>query len=173
MRVPPRALHGAAAVVMVAATVAVVVQSTVQSVADRFSVDRLLAGRIQVPPQACHLGGATLPDRRALVVYDSTGRFAAYGAQAGVFAANFVSHFARPVRQPVRAYRRGEMAHYAAVVYVGTNYGERLPRGFLADVRAGARPGRWLGDNASQVTAAAFAPAPGWRAIARRGGQPT
>ncbi len=168
MRVPPRALHGAAAVVLVAATVAVVAQSTVQSVADRFSVDRLLAGRIHVPPQACHLGGAALPDRRALVVYDSTGRFAAYGAQAGVFAANFVSHFARPVRQPVRAYRRGEMAHYAAVVYVGTNYGERLPRGFLADVRAGVRPVLWLGENAYQLTDAAFARARGWRESADR-----
>src|SRR5260370_20122005 len=152
MRVPPRALHGAAAVVMVAATVAVVAQSTVQSVADRFSVDRLLAGRIHVPPQACHLGGAALPDRRALVVYDSTGRFAAYGAQAGVFAANFVSHFARPVRQPVRAYRRGEMAHYAAVVYSGTNYGQRLPRGLLADMRAGERAVRLLGYNSKQRT---------------------
>src|SRR5260370_38343453 len=91
MRVPPRALHGAAAVVLVAATVAVVAQSTVQSVADRFSVDRLLAGRIHVPPQACHLGGAALPDRRAPVVHRRPGGFAAYGPPARGFAADLAS----------------------------------------------------------------------------------
>jgi len=96
-------------------------------------------------------------DRQVLVLYDSTGRYAAYGAQAGVLAATFVSHFARPVRQPVSTYRPGEMARYAAVVYVGTNYGEPLPKGFLADVRAGARPVLWLGENAYQLTDAAFA----------------
>jgi uncharacterized protein YdaL len=163
MHVPPRLLHGAAALVLVAATVAVVAQSTVQAVADKFSVDRMLAGQIHVPAQTCHLGGTAVPDRRALVLYDNTGRYAAYGAQAGVLAANFVSHFARPVRQPVSAYRPGEMAHYAAVVYVGTNYGEPLPNGFLADVRAGARPVLWLGENAYQLTDAAFARAHGWR----------
>jgi uncharacterized protein YdaL len=81
-------------------------------------------------------------------------------------AANFVSRFARPVRQPVTAYRRGEMAHYAAVVYVGTNYGEPLPGGFLSDVRAGVRPVLWLGGNAYQLTDAAFARAHGWQASA-------
>ena len=163
MRVPPRVLHGAAAVVLVAVTVAVVAQSTVRVVAGEFSVDLLLAGQIHVPAQTCHLGSAAVPDRRALVLYDNTGRYAAYGAQAGVLAANFVSHFARPVRQPVKAYRPGEMAHYGAVVYVGTNYGERLPGGFLADVRAGVRPVLWLGENAYQLTDAAFARARGWR----------
>jgi hypothetical protein len=164
MRVPPRVLQGAAAVVLVAVTVAVVAQPTVRVVADEFSVDRLLGGQIHVPAQTCHLGSAAVPDRRALVLYDSSGRYAAYGVQAGVLAANFVSHFARPVRQPVSAYRRGEMGHYAAVVYVGTNYGERLPGGFLADVRAGVRPVLWLGGNAYQLTDAAFARAHGWRA---------
>jgi len=156
-------LHGAAAVVLVAVTVAVVAQSTVQSLADRFSVDRLLVGQVRVPAQACHLGSTATAGRRVLVLYDSTGRYAAYGAQAGVLAANFASHFAEPVRQPVRSYRRGEMAQYAAVVYVGTNYGEPLPRGFLSDVRSGARPVLWLGENAYQLTRAAFARAHGWR----------
>jgi uncharacterized protein YdaL len=162
MRVPRRLLHGVTALVLVAVTVAVVAQVTVRAVADKFSVDGLLAGQIHVPPQVCHPGSSAAPGRRALVLYDSTGRYAAYGAQAGVFAANFISHVARPVRQPVRAYRRGEMAHYAAVVYVGTNYGEPLPSGFLADVRAGVRPVLWLGENAYQLTDAAFARAHGW-----------
>lgn len=137
-------------------------------VADEFSVNRLLAGEIRVPPQTCRLGRNAIPYRRALVLYDNAGRYAAYGAQAGVLAANFVSHFARPVRQPVSTYRPGEMAQYAAVVYVGTNYGEPLPKGLLADVRAGVRPVLWLGENAYQLTDAAFARARGWRESANR-----
>jgi uncharacterized protein YdaL len=163
IHVPRRPLQGAAAVVLVVVTLAVVAQSSVRVVADELSVDRLLAGQIHVPSQACRLGRNAIPDRRALVLYDSTGRYAAYGAQAGVLAANFVSHFAQPVRQPVSTYRAGEMARYAAVVYVGTNYGEPLPKGFLADVRAGARPVLWLGENAYQLTDVAFARARGWR----------
>src|SRR5260370_39872517 len=84
-------------------------------------------------------------------------------------AANFVSRFAWPVRQPVTSYRRGDMAHYAAVVYVGTNYGEPLPRSFLSDARAGMRPVLWLGGNAYQLTDAAFARDHGWRAGPGRG----
>jgi uncharacterized protein YdaL len=163
MHVPRRPMQGAAAVVLVVVTLAVVAQATVRVVAREFSVDRLLAGQIYVPSWACRLGSNAMPDRRALVLYDNTGHYAAYGAQAGVLAANFVSHFARPVRQPVRAYRPGEMAHYAAVVYVGTNYGEPLPSGFLTDVRTGVRPVLWLGENAYQLTDAAFARARGWR----------
>src|SRR5258708_34068427 len=72
-------------------------------------------------------------------------------------AANFVSRFAWPVRQPVTSYRRGDMAHYAAVVYVGTNYGEPLPRGFPSDARAGMRPLLCVGGDARQLTGGAVA----------------
>lgn len=95
------------------------------------------------------------------MLYD--GGVGGYGAQEGALAANFVSHFARPVRRPVSSYRRGEMKHYAATVYVGTNSGEHLPRGFLADVRAGVHPVMWLGANAHQLMDAAFAEAHGWQ----------
>jgi uncharacterized protein YdaL len=163
IHVPPRLSHGAVAVVLVVATAAVVAQSMVRVVAADFFPDQ-----IHVPGWACRLGTEAIPHRRALVLYDSTGRYAAYGAQAGVLAANFVSHFAQPVRQPVTSYRRGEMADYAAVVYVGTSYGEALPRGFLSDVRAGVRPVLWLGGNAYQLADAAFARARGWRESADR-----
>lgn len=159
MRVPPRVSHGAAAVVLVLATAAVVAQSMVRGGAAGF-----FPAQIQVPGWTCHLETDAISHRRALVLYDSTGGYAAYGAQAAVLAANFVSRFARPVRQPVTSYRRGEMAHYAAVVYVGTNYGEPLPRGFLSDARAGVRPVLWLGGNAYRLTDAAFARDHGWQA---------
>jgi uncharacterized protein YdaL len=109
-----------------------------------------------------------MPHRRVLVLYDSTGRYAAYGAQSAVLAANFASHFAQPVRQPVRSYRANEMKHYAAVVYVGTNYGEPIPAAFLADVRSGVRPVLWLGGNANQLTDAAYASGHGWREVQDR-----
>lgn len=119
---------------------------------------------IHVRGWACHLTAQATPQRRALVLYDSTGRYSAYGAQTAALAANFVSHFARPVRRPVTSYRRGEMRRFAAVVYVGTNYGEPLPGSFLSDVRAGARPVLWLGGNAYRLTDPAFARRSGWHA---------
>lgn len=163
LHVSRRLLHGVAAVALVAATVGVVAPSAVRVVAE-LSIDRLLTSQTQVPPWTCRMGGSLASHRRALVLYDTAGRYASYGQQAGILAANFVSQFARPVRRPVSSYRRGEMAHYAAVVYVGTSYGEPLPRAFLSDVRTGKRPVLWLGGNAYQLTDAAYARRHGWRA---------
>ena len=172
-RVPRRLSHAGVAVVLVAVTVVLVTQSTVGVVAVTSSVASLLAGPIRVPPQKCSVGSNAAPHRRALVLFDNKGGYAAYAAQTADLAANFVSHFARPVLQPVSRYHRGEMAHYAAVVYAGTTFGEPLPRGFLSDVRAGTRPVLWLGGNISDLTNVAFAHARGWRAGADRPGHYT
>lgn len=161
---PRRLLHGAAALGMVAGTVAVVAPSTVSSVASDLSIGRLLAAHYQVPSWTCPVTRNSGPRRRVLVLYDTAGHYAAYAGQVAVLAANFASHFARPVRQPVKAYRRGEIARYSAVVYVGTSYGQPLPKAFLADVRAGRRPVLWLGGNAYQLTDTAYARAHGWHA---------
>jgi len=56
------------------------------------------------------------------------------------------------------------MTHFKAVVFVGTSYGQRLPRAFLSDVRTGKRPVLWLGGNAHQLTDAAYVRNHGWRA---------
>ncbi|HEY2316485.1 MAG TPA: DUF2334 domain-containing protein [Streptosporangiaceae bacterium] len=133
-------------------------QSMVRAVARQFGV-----GRLTVPAWSCHPGKNSIPSQRVLVLYDSAGPYAAYGAESGVLAANFASHFAQPVRQPVKSYSAGEMSHYSAVVYLGTNYGEALPAAFLADVRSGLRPVLWLGGNAYQLTDAAYAASHGWR----------
>ena len=170
-RVPRRLSHTGVAVVLIAVTVALVAQSTVGAVALKNSVASLLAGPIRVPPQRCLVEGNAVPHRRVLVLFDNKGGYAAYAAQTAAMAANFVSHFARPVRQPVTRYHRGAMAHYAAVVYVGTTSGERLPRGFLSDVRRGVRPVLWLGGNIADLTNAAFARARGWQAGADRPGR--
>jgi uncharacterized protein YdaL len=172
-RIPGRLLQAGVAVVLVGVTVAMVTQSTVGLLTVRSSVASLLAGPIRVPPQNCPAGRNAVPRRPALVLFDNKGAYAAYAAQTADLAANFISHFARPVRQPVTRYHRGEMAHYAAVVYVGTTFGETLPRGFLSDVRAGTRPVLWLGGNISDLTTAAYARARGWRAGADRPGHYT
>lgn len=165
-------VHGGVAAVLVAVTMALVAQSTIGLAAVRNSVAHLLAGSIRVPPQTCAVGPSAVPHRRALVLYDNTGSYAGYGRQSAALAANFVSHFARPVRQPVTSYRRGEMAHYAAVIYVGTA-GEPLPRAFLSAVRKGTRPVFWFGSNISRLTDRAFARAYGWRAGGYRAGHYT
>jgi uncharacterized protein YdaL len=170
---PRRLSNAGAAVVIVAVTVALVVQSTVGVGAVTSSVVSLLAAPIRVPPQGCPVGGNVPPRQRALVLFDKEGPYAAYAAQAADLAANFVSHLALPVRQPVTSYHRGEMAQYAAVVYVGTTFGEPVPPGFLSDVRRGTRPVLWLGGNIADLTNGAFARNQGWRASADRPGHYT
>jgi uncharacterized protein YdaL len=151
-----RLIHGTAALVLVGATVAVVAQSMTAGPGG------LDAGPIHIGPWRCTIPARAVPHRRALVLYDNRGSDAPFGAQAAVLAANYLSHYARPVRQPVSDYRPGEMTRYAAVVYVGTST-DALPRSFIADVRAGIRPVLWMGENADQVTNAAYVADHGWR----------
>ncbi len=155
-----RVRHAVAAVVLVAVTAGVVTQAMV-----RVTAGELVASNIHPPPWRCQVNAGIAQHRRVLVLYDGGGRYGAYAAQTAVLASNFASHFARPVRQSVLRYRPGEMRRYAAVIYVGTTYGERLPAGFLADVRAGLRPVLWLGGNAYQLTDARYAAAHGWREL--------
>ena len=168
-----RLSHAGVAVILVMVTVVLVAQSMVGVAAVKRSVASLLAGPIRVPPQKCLIGSSAVPHRRALVLFDSTGAYASYAAQTAALAANFVSHFARPVLQPVTRYHRGEMAHYAAVIYVGTTSDKPLPRGFLSDMRTGKRPALWLGGNISELTNRTFARAQGWLAGADRTGHYT
>ena len=168
-----RLSHAGVAVVIVAVTVVLVVQSTAGVGAVTSSVVRLMAGPIRVPPQNCPVDSNAAPHRRALVLFDNQGAYAAYATQMADLAANFVSHFALPVLQPVTLYHRGEMTQYAAVVYVGTTFGEPLPAGFLSDMRAATRPVLWLGENVSDLTSRAFARAHGWRVGADRQGDYT
>lgn len=170
---PRRLSHAGVAVVIVAVTVVLVVQSAVGLGAVTSSVERLMAAPIRVPPQDCPVASNAAPHRRALVLFDNKGGYAAYATQTADLAANFVSHFAQPVLQPVTRYHRGEMAQYAAVVYVGTTFGEPLPAAFLTDMRAATRPVLWLGGNVAELTNGAFARANGWRAGADRQGDYT
>ena len=87
-----------------------------------------------------------------LVLYDTTGTWGFLGEMYAEQTANLVSHFGTWKAEPVTSYTAGQMSAYAAVVYVGSTYGEPLPLAFLADVRAGTVPVLWMFDNIWQLT---------------------
>ncbi|WP_239336197.1 DUF2334 domain-containing protein, partial [Frankia sp. CiP3] len=99
-----------------------------------------------------------------LVLYDTTGQWGWLGEQYAIQTANLVSHFGTWRAHPVAAYTAGEMAGYAAVVYIGSTYDEQVPTAFLTDVLAGTRPVVWMYDNIWQLTAQspAFTATYGW-----------
>ena len=99
-----------------------------------------------------------------LVVYDSTGSWGFLGEMYAEQVANLASHFGTWKAEPVVSYTAGQMSAYAAVVYVGSTYGEPLPLAFLADVRAGTVPVLWMFDNIWQLTPEYpnFATSMGW-----------
>jgi YD repeat-containing protein len=99
--------------------------------------------------------GAGIPGStgKTLVVYDSTGPYAFLGEQYATLTANLTSHFGDWTALPAVNYAAGEMASYAAVVYVGSTYDEPLPVAFLDDVTATTKPVIWMYDNIWQLTA--------------------
>src|SRR5690242_2914595 len=85
--VPHRLSHAGVAVILVMVTVVLVAQSMVGVAAVTRSVASLLAGPIRVPPQKCLIASSAPPHRRVLVLFDSTGAYAAYAAQIADLAA--------------------------------------------------------------------------------------
>lgn len=82
-----------------------------------------------------------------LVLFDGTGPSRARGEMDGIAAANLATHFGRVDLGPVGDYTAGDLARYDALVYVGTNYAEDIPRALAADVRGGDTPVLWAGAN--------------------------
>ena len=91
------------------------------------------------------------PDVRTLVLYDKTGPWGWLGELYATLTANLVSHFGRWEARPASAYRTGDVARYDALVYIGSTYGEHLPRPLLDDVLATDRPVLWINDNILQL----------------------
>lgn len=65
---------------------------------------------------------------------------------------------------PVVSYTQGLLNGYAAVIYIGSTYGEPIPPAFLNDVANTAIPVIWIYDNIWQLTASNpnFSTAYGW-----------
>ena len=115
-----------------------------------------LAGAAVQTADAAILEGpaaAAVAGTGTLVLYDTTGQWGFLGEMYAEQVANLVSHFGTWKAEPVASYVAGQMNAYAAVVYVGSTYGEPMPKAFLDDVHAGAVPVLWMYDNIWQLTA--------------------
>ena len=102
-------------------------------------------------PDAATWPAEARQSRRTLVLYDTTGRWGWLGELYATMTANLVGHFGPSRAKPVAEYRAGDMNDSAATIYIGSTYGERLPRHFLADVLAARRPVLWLNANIWQL----------------------
>ena len=71
-----------------------------------------------------------------LVLYDTGGAWSSLGETYAIQVANLVGHFNTPVAKPVKNYVAGELAKYAAVIYLGSTYDEPIPTAMLTDIRA-------------------------------------
>jgi uncharacterized protein YdaL len=88
-----------------------------------------------------------------LVLYDRTGPWAFLGELYAMNVGSLVGHFGAWTAKPAQNYVAGEMAAYAAVVYVGSTFDEQLPAALLDDVGQGARPVVWIDNNIWQLAA--------------------
>lgn len=86
-----------------------------------------------------------------LVLYDDSGPNAALGELYGIATSALVSHFGPWAAAPVATYRKGDLARYRAVVYLGSSYNQPIPPAFLADAGEGTRPIVWVGANIWQL----------------------
>ena len=104
----------------------------------------------------CTSGAPTAPQPRpstpgtgTLVLYDTGGEL---GELYAMNAANLASRFGTWKAHPVAGYTAGEGDRYAAVVYIGSSGGEKLPDVFLDDALAARVPTIWINENIDQLT---------------------
>jgi uncharacterized protein YdaL len=116
-------------------------------------------------PAAATLPAEASPDVRALILYDVSGRWGKLGELYATMTANLAGHFGRWTAKPARAYKRGEVESYTALLYIGSTYDEQLPRGLLHDILRTRRPVVWVGSNVAQLERRAgdFRARYGWR----------
>ena len=104
-------------------------------------------------------------DKRTLVLYDYAGKWRWVGELDATMTLNLVGHFGPGHAEPVSQYRRGDIDRYAATIYVGSTFGDRLPPAFLDDVLRTQRPVIWVANNVGELEQRAgdFAGKYGWR----------
>lgn len=126
----------------------------------------------QLPPPPLISAAATTPagaspNTRALILYDVSGKWGWLGGLYATLTANLAGHFGQWTAEPAAEYERGEVERYAALIYIGSTYGERLPTELLDDVLRTSRPVLWVNDNILQLEARAgdFSARYGWRPL--------
>jgi uncharacterized protein YdaL len=85
------------------------------------------------------------------VLYDTSGPWGYLGELYAIQVANLGSHFGSWTAKPVTGYLAGDADAAAALIYVGSSYGEPLPDAFLGDVLTGKAPVLWLEENVWQL----------------------
>ncbi len=107
------------------------------------------------------------PDAHVLILYDVSGKWGWLGGLYATLTANLAGHFGRWTAEPAADYERGQIERYAALIYIGSTYGERLPADLLDDVLRTNRPVLWINDNILQLEARArdFSARYGWRPL--------
>ena len=116
-------------------------------------------------PRSARVPAEWSPNVRTLVLYDYTGKWPWVGEIDAIFTANLAGHFGPVDPEPVARYKQGELDRYTATIYVGSTYGDRLPRAFLDDVARTQRPVIWIADNIGQLEehVHSFRSTYGWR----------
>jgi uncharacterized protein YdaL len=118
-------------------------------------------------PRGATVPAEASPNVRALILYDVSGRWGRLGELYATLTANLAGHFGRWRAKPAAEYERGEIRRYTALLYIGSTFGERLPRAFLDDVLRTSRPVVWVGNNIAQLERRAgdFPARYGWRSL--------
>ena len=95
--------------------------------------------------------GQSVGHRRTLILHDRGNVGSDAGAAYATLMANLASHFGPVKVARASSYHIGDMLPYDFLVYLGTGYGERLPKALLKDVNSGERPVLWLKQNIDQL----------------------
>jgi uncharacterized protein YdaL len=111
-------------------------------------------------PLAARVPAGWSTSARTLVLYDYVGKWRWVGELDAIMASNLVGHFGPATLKTVGDYRQGDVDRYRATVYLGSAFGDRLPRSFLDDVLRTSRPVIWVASNIQQLERRA----PGFRA---------
>lgn len=93
-----------------------------------------------------------------LVIYDGDAVHPARAEMDAIAAGNLATHFGQTRLLPVAEYTEEMMGDYDAAIYVGSGRERPLPASFLDDVREGATPVLWLGENIGELTGDATCP---------------
>ena len=107
-------------------------------------------GQPAPPPAAGPSLASDAAGNGTLVLYDVDN---GYGELYAMEVANLVSRFGTWRAVPVSRYAKGDNAHYAAVVYIGSATDGTLPGAFLDDVLTARTPTLWLNQHIDQLTA--------------------
>jgi uncharacterized protein YdaL len=116
-------------------------------------------------PRAATLPAGWSPKARTLILYDRGGKWGWVGNLDATFTANLVGHFGSWKAEPAAAYEPGELERYTATIYLGSLFGQHLPRALLEDVLRTRRPVIWVGYNIGELEDRApdFRGRYGWR----------